>query len=86
MGAELKNSMLDLMKTFSSATSTRDDGVAAQAAVKSKMDPLMMAHNELGLKIFFDILKPEQRAPAMKCLMDMKKSKGNKTNHPHRPN
>ncbi|MFM6928898.1 MAG: Spy/CpxP family protein refolding chaperone [Bdellovibrio sp.] len=78
LGADLKNAMMDEMKTFSSATSTRDQGVAAQAMVKEKMDPLVTAHNELGLKVFYDILKPEQREAAMQCLMDWMKMKKKK--------
>lgn len=78
LGAEVKNAMMDSMKTFSSATSTRDDGMAAQGMVKQKMDALVMAHNDLGLKVFYDILKPEQRAPAMQCLMDWMKMKKKK--------
>lgn len=78
LGAEVKNAMMDAMKTFSSATSTRDDGVDAQAMVKEKMDALVMAHNDLSLKVFYDILKPEQREPAMRCLMDWMKMKKKK--------
>ncbi|MGE5086154.1 MAG: Spy/CpxP family protein refolding chaperone [Bacillota bacterium] len=78
LGAEVKNAMMDSIKTFSSATSTRDEGVDAQAMVKEKMDALVMAHNDLGLKVFYDILKPEQRAPAMQCLMDWMKQKKKK--------
>ena len=78
LGAEVKNAMMDSMKVFSSATSTRDQGVDAQAMVKEKMDALVAAHNDLGLKVFFDILKPEQREAAMQCLMDWMKMKKKK--------
>lgn len=77
--AETKNAMMDYGMTLSDAASTRDQGVAAGTAVKdafNKMGDLKM-NFEIG--VFYDILKPEQRGPAMKCAMqhmkDMMKKK-----------
>ncbi|MNL10094.1 hypothetical protein D3C87_1308840 [compost metagenome] len=77
--AETKNAMMDYGMTLSDAASTKDQGVAAGTAVKdafNKMGDLKM-NFEIG--VFYDILKPEQREPAMKCAMqhmkDMMKKK-----------
>ncbi|MNY66536.1 hypothetical protein D3C86_2039780 [compost metagenome] len=70
---------MDYGTTLSDAASTKDQGVAAGTAVKdafNKMGDLKM-NFEIG--VFYDILKPEQREPAMKCAMqhmkDMMKKK-----------
>jgi hypothetical protein len=68
--ATTKNAMLDYGATLSDAASTRDQGVASGTALKdafNKMGDLKM-NFEIG--VFYDILKPEQREPAMKCAME----------------
>lgn len=77
--AETKNAMMDYGMTLSDAASSREQGVAAGTALKdafNKMGDLKM-NFEIG--VFYDILKPEQREPAMKCAMqhmkDMAKKK-----------
>lgn len=68
--AETKNAMMDYGMTLSDAASTREQGVTSGTALKdafNKMGDLKM-NFEIG--VFYDILKPEQREPAMKCAME----------------
>ncbi|MDG0816006.1 hypothetical protein [Bdellovibrio svalbardensis] len=75
LSAEVKNAWLDVRHTFMSKDSTKDEGTAALTAAKTAMNNLGDAMGMLSIKIFYDILKPEQREPAWKCMMDLKKMK-----------
>jgi hypothetical protein len=66
--ADIKNALMDLSKTMMSATSTKDEATADSDALKGKMMDFANARSEFDLKVFYDILKPEQRAPAFKCI------------------
>ncbi|WP_413582050.1 hypothetical protein [Bdellovibrio sp. HCB288] len=72
MRTDLRKSLSDMKKTFSSATSTKEDGAAAQADVGSKAIAMGKLMGDFQMKVFFDILNPEQRDPAMKCLDDLR--------------
>ncbi|MFS4457727.1 hypothetical protein [Bdellovibrio sp. HCB2-146] len=67
--ANLKNAMLDYTHTLASMTSTRDQGQASADALKASFNALGDIKMNFELKVFYDILKPEQREPAMKCFM-----------------
>ena len=66
--AEIKNALMDLSKTMMSATSTKDQATADADVLKGKGMELANARTDFDLKVFYDILKPEQRAPAFKCI------------------
>ncbi|WP_413584722.1 Spy/CpxP family protein refolding chaperone [Bdellovibrio sp. HCB274] len=72
MRMDLKRSKREMKRVFTSSTSTKDDAIAAQADVGSKMMALGKLMGDFSLKVFFDILTPEQRDPAMRCLEDLK--------------
>jgi hypothetical protein len=72
--AEIKNSWMDVSKTMMSATSTKDEASAQMDTLKDNMGSLGDAKSEFELKVFYDILKPEQRAPAFKCIMKRMKA------------
>jgi hypothetical protein len=65
--AVTKNAMLDYGAALSSAASTRDQGVAAGNALKDAFMKMGDVKMNFEIGVFFDILKPEQREPAMKC-------------------
>lgn len=69
---DVKKAMKDMKKVFSSSTSTREDAIASQADLRTKMVALGKLMGDFQLKVFFDILTPEQRDPAMRCLEDLK--------------
>lgn len=69
---DLKRSLKEMGRVFASSTSTRDNATAAQADVKAKMEALGTVMGDFQLKVFFDILTPVQRDPAMRCLEDLK--------------
>ncbi|MBO9667450.1 MAG: hypothetical protein J7501_11645 [Bdellovibrio sp.] len=75
MSAEIKNAMMDYTKVLGSSTSVRDDAVAAQNTLKEKFGNLGAATGDFTLKVFYDILKPEQRAKALECIKDIHKTK-----------
>lgn len=75
LDATVKNSWMDYAFTLGSATSTRDQGVTALTGVKDAMTAAGMAKGEFELKVFFDILRPEQRENALTCVMKMMKQK-----------
>ncbi len=69
-----KNAWIDYGHTLADPTSTKDQGTAAAAAVKDAMVSYGSAKTEFELNVFYDILKPEQREPALICIMaEMKK-------------
>ena len=67
--AAIKNAMLDYGATLSNAASTRDQGVAAGAALKDAYNKMGDLKLNFEVGVFFDILKPEQRDAAMTCAM-----------------
>ncbi|MNL29486.1 hypothetical protein D3C87_1511690 [compost metagenome] len=69
LDAEIKNGYMDLSKTMMSATSTKDEAAANVDTLKNSMMELGTAKADFELKVFYDILKPEQRSPAFKCIM-----------------
>ncbi|WP_413575102.1 Spy/CpxP family protein refolding chaperone [Bdellovibrio sp. HCB290] len=71
MRADLKKAKKEMKKVFTASTSSKEDGIAAQADVGSKMMALGKLMGDFNLKVFFDILTPEQRDPAMRCLEDL---------------
>ena len=77
--AETKNAMMDYGMTLSDAASTRDQGVASGTALKDSFNKMGDLKLNFEVGVFYDILKPEQREPAMKCAMkhmkDMMKKK-----------
>ncbi|HWU43206.1 MAG TPA: hypothetical protein VN132_07210 [Bdellovibrio sp.] len=83
--AEVKNSMLDLHHTYGSMTSTKDDANNAYTAMKTAMGNLGDAVNTFTSGVFFDILRPEQRAPALACMEAMKHMKSKKNQPPQNP-
>ncbi|QDK36707.1 hypothetical protein [Bdellovibrio sp. NC01] len=75
LSAEVKNAMLDVLHTFMDTASTKDDANNSLTAAKTAMGNLGDAVGTLQVKIFYDILKPEQREPAFKCAMAWAKMK-----------
>ncbi|HEX7673202.1 MAG TPA: hypothetical protein VF412_03475 [Bdellovibrio sp.] len=73
--AEVKNAMLDVRHTLLNTSSTKDDANASLAAAKTAMGNLGDAVGSLTTTIFYDILKPEQRQPALECAMAWAKMK-----------
>ncbi|WP_413293295.1 hypothetical protein ACLSU7_18085 [Bdellovibrio sp. HCB185ZH] len=69
---DVKMAFRDMKRTFSSSTSTREEAVASQANVGAKVTALGKLMGDFQLKVFFDILTPAQRDPAMRCLDDLK--------------
>jgi Spy/CpxP family protein refolding chaperone len=69
---DVKSSMRNMKRVFSSSTSTREDAVASQVDVGTKVTALAKLMGDFHLKVFFDILTPVQRDPAMRCLEDLK--------------
>ncbi|MEK2646071.1 hypothetical protein [Bdellovibrio sp. BCCA] len=69
LGATAKNAWIDYANTISDMASTKDQGIAAGAAAKDAMMALGQAKLDLEIKVFYDILKAEQREPAFKCIM-----------------
>ncbi len=69
---DVKMAMKDMKRVFSSSTSTREDAVASEANVAAKLTALGKLMGDFHLQVFFDILTPEQRDPAMRCLEDLK--------------
>jgi hypothetical protein len=67
--AETKNAMMDYGVTLADAASTRDQGVAAGTALKDSFNKMGDLRMNFEVGVFYDILKPEQREPAMKCAM-----------------
>ena len=84
LAAEVKNAALDVRHTYMSATSTKDDATAANTALKTALNNLGDAVGAFSANVFFDILKPEQRAPAWMCIEAMKKAKS-KAHRPEKP-
>lgn len=75
LSAEVKNAMLDVLHTFMDTASTKDDANKSLTAAKTAMGNMGDAMGALQVKIFYDILKPEQRQPAFKCAMAWVKMK-----------
>lgn len=75
LDAVTKNAWMDYMHTLGDMASTRDQGVAAATAMSDAVTAGGAAKSEFEIKVFFDILKPEQRMPAMKCVMAAMKQK-----------
>ncbi|WP_415063224.1 hypothetical protein [Bdellovibrio sp.] len=73
--AAVKNAWMDYSHTLKSMTSTKDDGMTAAVGVKDAMTAAGMAKADFELKVFYDILRPEQREPALKCVMKMMKQR-----------
>jgi Spy/CpxP family protein refolding chaperone len=69
---DVKTAFKEMKNTFSSATSTREDAVASQVNTGAKVTALAKLMGDFHLKVFFDILTPEQREPAMRCMEDLK--------------
>ncbi|QDK46150.1 hypothetical protein DOM22_13755 [Bdellovibrio sp. ZAP7] len=69
---DVKMAYRDMKRVFSSSTSTREDAIASQANVGAKVTAMGKLMGDFHLKVFFDILTPEQRDPAMRCLEDLK--------------
>lgn len=78
LGAIAKNAWLDVRHTFMSKDSTKDDGTNALTASKTAMGNLGDAMGALSLKVFYDILKPEQRESAWMCMTDLAKMRKQK--------
>lgn len=66
-----RNAQMDFARTLSDAKATRDQALAAASAAKDAMMATRQAKTDFSIKIFMDILKPEQRAPAMTCIAKM---------------
>ncbi len=75
LGAAAKNAWMDYAFTLASSASTRDQGTAAFGAARDATVALGNAKGDFEIKIFYDILRPEQRENAMKCIMKMMKQK-----------
>ncbi|MNJ93431.1 hypothetical protein D3C87_111120 [compost metagenome] len=73
LGAEVRNAQLDVIHTVTDPASTKDQATAAVGTLKTAMGALGDANSAFHLTVFYDILKPEQRETAWKCMMDMKK-------------
>lgn len=73
--ANVKNAMMDVHHTFVSATATKDDANKSLADAKTAIGAMGDAIGAFHVQVFFDILKPEQRAPAMACAMAVGKMK-----------
>lgn len=71
--AEVKNAQMDLVQTITDSTSTKDQGTEKMTAMKTSMGKLGDAMGNFQLNVFYDIMKPEQRENAWKCMMAMKK-------------
>lgn len=76
--ANLKNAMMDYTHTLADMNSTRDQGQAAGDALKASFNTMGDLKLNFELKVFYDILKPEQREPAMKCIMKKMKDAAKK--------
>ncbi|MGZ3773298.1 MAG: hypothetical protein ACXVCY_05915 [Pseudobdellovibrionaceae bacterium] len=73
--ATIKNAWLDVNHMFMSKDSTKEQGMNSLMAVKTSENALFDAAGMLGLKVFYDILKPEQRMGAWMCMKDLEKMK-----------
>ncbi|MGE3758915.1 MAG: hypothetical protein AB7H97_14230 [Pseudobdellovibrionaceae bacterium] len=65
----LKKGIIDYAYALSTQSTTRDQGRESATAVTTAMTSLSATGTEFGLKIFFDILTPEQKEPAFECAM-----------------
>ena len=81
--ADLKKAFLTWGHTFMSATSTKDQGTAAQAAVMTAAMAAGQIEADMTLAITYDILQPEQRENAMMCAMAMRRAHQNHGEHGH---
>ncbi|WII73640.1 Spy/CpxP family protein refolding chaperone [Bdellovibrio sp. 22V] len=73
--AALKNAWMDYVHTLVDTTSTKDIGLAAANNLKTTAMTAGTAKMNFELKVFYDILKPEQRMPALRCTMKIKRQK-----------
>lgn len=70
--AEVKNAQMDVVYTITDAASTKDQGTEKMTTMKTSMNKLGDAMGAFQLNVFYDIMKPEQRETAWKCMMEMK--------------
>lgn len=75
LNAVIKNAMLDVRHTFVNKDSTKEEGTTAVTALKTAKNGLDDAMGALSLKVFYDILKPEQRMSGWMCMKDLSKMK-----------
>ncbi|WP_374074153.1 hypothetical protein [Bdellovibrio bacteriovorus] len=75
LDATAKNAWIDYAHTLMDMASTKDQGTAAGGVVKDAMGAAGQAKLDFEIKVFYDILKPEQRETAFKCIMKHMKQK-----------
>lgn len=76
LNAIIKNAWLDVRHTFVNKDSTKEEAMTSLTAAKNAKNGLDDAMGALAVKVFYDILKPEQREPGWKCMKDIAKMKG----------
>lgn len=67
--ADLKKAMMTLGHTLKDASSTREDGAAAQTAVNSALAAHLKIRQDLTLEVNYSVLQPNQREDAINCML-----------------
>lgn len=75
LDATTRNAWMDYVHTLADSASTKDQGVTAATVVRDSMTASGNAKSDFEIKLFFEILKPEQREPALVCIMKSMKQK-----------